>query len=92
MRQEPHYTHCISNSSSDHSYKDYGEKIKNLDDVTIESLLLNNYNNQFNTKIIELLDNKQKRQNNCLRKPISRNNNPKINIKNLIIKKALFLF
>ncbi len=87
MRQEPHYTHCISNSSSDHSYKDYGEKIKNLDDVTIESLLLNNYNNQFNTKIIELLDNKQKRQNNCLRKPISRNNNPKINIKNLIIKK-----
>ena len=55
MRQEPHYTHCISNSSSDHSYKDYGEKIKNLDDVTIESLLLNNYNNQFNTNNLRSL-------------------------------------
>ena len=87
MSQEPHYTHCISNSSSDHSYKDYGDKIKNLDDVTLESLLLNNNNNQFNTKIINLLENKKQKHINIVRKPISRNNNQKINIKNLIINR-----
>ena len=87
MSQEPHYTHCISISSSDHSYKDYGDKIKNLDDVTIESLLLNSNYNQFNTKIIELLENKQKKHITCMRKPTSRNNNPKINLKNLMINR-----
>ena len=54
MITDNHCTHCISNSSSEHSYKDYIlHGIKNLDDVSIESLVCNKNITQFDTNIID---------------------------------------
>ena len=74
MITDNHCTHCISNSSSEHSYKDYIlHGMKNLDDVSIESLVCNKNITQFDTNIIDRIlskkrlkiqkNNKQKKEN-----------------------------
>ena len=61
MITDNHCTHCISNSSSEHSYKDYIlHGIKNLDDVSIESLVCNKNITQFDTNIIDKILSKKR--------------------------------
>ena len=82
MIPEHHHTHCISNSSSEHSYKElFSDRIKNLDDVTIDSLIANKNISQFDNKILEYINKNQKLKKNSIRinacntaKPKDRNN------------------
>ena len=82
MIPEHHHTHCISNSSSGHSYKElFSDRINNLDDVTIDSLIANKNISQFDNKILEHINKNQKLKKNSIRinafktaKPKDRNN------------------